>query len=140
MSGSNFPIKRAWDSFNKSLKDNSPNNFLINKTNSNSISLNISIKFIKPKNKLSQKGNKLFPNAKKGIGFNINFNSINKQLLNKSCNLSNLNKINRALIRASKFSLSRSSNFFNPKSLKFNRRITPNPKSKLKLALVKVIQ
>ena len=138
ISSSNFPMKRARTPLNKSLKDNPQNNFLINKMNLNSISLNNSIKFNKPRIKQLQKTNRLFPSSQLGKGFNKNnITNINKQYLNKSYNINNLNKINRAVTPTGKFSLSKSSNFGNPKSLKLNRSITPNPKSKSKIGLNK---
>ena len=138
ISSSNFSMKRARTPLNKSLKDNPQNNCLINKMNLNSISLNNSIKFNKQKIKPLQKTNRLFPSSQLGKGLiKNNFTNINKQNLNKSYNLNNLNKINRAVTPTGKFSLSKSSNFGNPKSLKLNRSITPNPKSKSKIGLSK---
>ena len=138
ISSSNFQMKRARTPLNKSLKDNPPNNLSMNKMDLNSISLNNSIKFNKPKIKPLQKTNRLFPSTQLGKGFNKNnFTNNNKQYLNKSYNLNSLNKINRAVTPTGKFSLSKSSNFSNPKSLKLNRSITPNPKSKTKIGLGK---
>ena len=131
ISSTNFPIKRARTPLDKSLKDNIKNNFLIKKTNFNSISLNNSIKLTKQKIKPPRKSNRFFPNAKLGIGLNSIYNN---KLLNKSYNI---NKINRAITPTGKFSLSKSSNFGNPKSLKLNRSTTPNPKTKTKIGLSK---
>ena len=137
MSSSNFPIKRAKTPLNKSLKENLENNFINNKTNLNFISLNNSTQFNKSKFKPQQKSSRFFQNPKKGIVLNnknfLNLNNNNK-FLNKSYNLGNLN---RAFTPTGKFSLSKSSNFNNPKSLKLNRSITPNPKSKSKIGLSK---
>ena len=134
ISSSNFPLKRARTPINKSSKDNLSNRYLGNKNNINNInsfSLNNSIKLNKPKFNPPLKSNRLLQNTKFGI------NSNNK-LLNKSYNLNNkFNKFNRAITPTGKFNLSKSSNFGNPKSLKLNRSITPNPKSKQKIGLTK---
>ena len=132
-SSSNFKMKRAKTPLNKSAKDFSSNNFLMGKTNINSISLNNSIKLNKPKIKPPQKSNRFFQNVKLGIGFN-NFNNFNNKSLNKSYNL---NKVNRTVTPKDKFNLSKSSNFIGLKSLKLNRSTTPNPKSKTKFGLSK---
>ena len=141
ISSNNFPVKRVRTPLNKSLKDNSSKNYLINKTNLNSISVNNSTKFNKPKIKPIQKTNKLFQSTKIGLGFNNAFNSANnKQFLNKSYNISNLNKsnkANRSITPTGKYNLSKSTNFNNPKSIKLNRSTTPNPKSKTKIGLSK---
>ena len=138
ISSNNFPVKRVRTPLNKSLKDNSSKNYLINKTNLNSISVNNSTKFNKPKIKPIQKTNKLFQSTKIGLGFNNAFNSANnKQFLNKSDNISNLNKANRSITPTGKYNLSKSTNFNNPKSIKLNRSTTPNPKSKTKIGLSK---
>ena len=134
ISSSNFPLKRARTPINKSSKDNLSNRCLGNKNNINninSLSLNNSIKLNKPKFKPPLKSNCLFQNTK----FGINYNS---KLLNKSYNLNNkFNNFKRAITPKGKFNLSKSSNFGNPKSLKLNRSITPNPKSKQKIGLTK---
>ena len=133
-SSSNLKMKRAKTPLNKSAKDFSSNNFLMGKTNINSISLNNSIKLNKPKIKPPQKSNRFFQNVKLGIGFNNNFNNFNSKSLNKSYNLS---KVNRTVTPKDKFNLSKSSNFIGLKSLKLNRSTTPNPKSKTKFGLSK---
>ena len=135
ISSSNFPMKRARTPINKSSKDSSSNRYLPNKgniNNINSLSLNNSIKLNKPKFKPPLKSNRLLQNTKLGINYN-------NTLLNKSYNLNNqFNKFNnRAITPTGKFSMSKSSNFGNPKSLKLNRSITPNPKSKQKIGLTK---
>ena len=134
ISSSNFPLKRARTPINKSSKDNLSNRCLGNKNNINninSLSLNNSIKLNKPKFKPPLKSNRLFQNTKLGINYN-------SKLLNKSYNLNNkFNNFNRAITPKGKFNLSKSSNFGNPKSLKLNRSITPNPKSKQKIGLTK---
>ena len=134
ISSSNFPLKRARTPINKSSKDNLSNRYLGNKNNINNInsfSLNNSIKLNKPKFKPPLKSNRLFQNTKLGINYN-------SKLLNKSYNLNNkFNNFNRAITPKGKFNLSKSSNFGNPKSLKLNRSITPNPKSKQKIGLTK---
>ena len=134
ISSSNFPLKRARTPINKSSKDNLSNRYLGNKNNINninSLSLNNSIKLNKPKFKPPLKSNRLFQNTKLGINYN-------SKLLNKSYNLNNkFNNFNRAITPKGKFNLSKSSNFGNPKSLKLNRSITPNPKSKQKIGLTK---
>ena len=128
ISSSTFPFKKTRTPINKSQKNYSSNKYLINKNNINSISLNNSIKLNKPLFKPSQqKSNRLFQNAKFGMSYNNSF-------LNKSYNLT---KSNRGGTPLGKFNLSKSSSFGNPKSLKLNRSITPNPKSKVQLGLSK---
>ena len=125
ISSSNFPFKKTRTPLNKSQKNFSSNKYLMNKNNINSTSLNNSIKLNKPLFKPQQKSNRLFQNTKFGVNYNNSF-------LNKSFNLTKSNRIGTPL---GKFSLSKSSSFGNPKSLKLNRSITPNPKSKVKLGL-----
>ena len=132
ISSSNFQVKRARTPLNRTLKENTKNNNIINKYNLNSVSLNNSTKFKKPQ--IYPKTNRLL-----SFGNNNKLNNLNKiknNILNKSYNL---NKNNRAVTPNGKYKLNKSSNFnFNhPKSLKFNRSITPNPKSKAKIGLSK---
>ena len=127
ISSSNFPLKRARTPLNKSMQDN------FNKNNNlKSVSLNNSIKLNKPKLiPFKNNSNKLYQNSPLAMNFN------NNKLLNKSYNLNNINKTNRTKAQTNIFNLTKSSNFSNPKSLKLNRSITPNPKSKIKLGLSK---
>ena len=127
ISSSNFPFKKTKTPLNKSQKNNSSNKYLFNKNNINSISLNNSIKLSKPLLNPKQKSSRLFQNTKFGMNYNNSF-------LNKSYNLTKTNRVGTPI---GKFNLSKSSVFGNPKSLKLNRSITPNPKSKVKLVLSK---
>ena len=127
ISSSNFPFKKTKTPLNKSQKNNSSNKYLFNKNNINSISLNNSIKLSKPLLNPKQKSSRLFQNTKFGMNYNNSF-------LNKSYNLTKSNRVGTPI---GKFNLSKSSVFGNPKSLKLNRSITPNPKSKVKLVLSK---
>ena len=128
ISSSTFPFKKTRTPLNKSQKNYSSNKYLINKNNINSISLNNSIKLNKPLFKPPpQKTNRLFQNGKFGMSYNNSF-------LNKSYNLT---KSNRGGTPLGKLNLTKSSSFGNPKSLKLNRSITPNPKSKVQLGLSK---
>ena len=128
ISSSTFPFKKTRTPLNKSQKNYSSNKYLINKNNINSISLNNSIKLNKPLFRPPpQKSNRLFQNTKFGMSYNNSF-------LNKSFNLTRTNRVGTPL---GKLNLTKSSSFGNPKSLKLNRSITPNPKSKVQLGLSK---